>query len=568
MRSTDILQLALYLVFFIIFAMPLGRYMTRVFRGERTFLDPALLPLEQLIYRFTGVRADQEMGWREYAGALLAFNGLGIAFLFLLQMLQGYLPLNPRHLGAVAPDLAINTAVSFVTNTNWQAYSGETTMSHLTQMAGLAVQNFVSAATGIAAVIALIRGLIRRTASTIGNFWVDLTRSVLWVLLPLSLVLTLALVSQGVIQTLNPYLDVRTLEGSGQTMAMGPVASQEAIKLLGTNGGGFFNANSSHPFENPTPLTNFLEMLAIMIVPAGLIFTFGEMVGNRRQGYVILAAMLALFVLSLGVLYASEAAGNPQIGALRVSGPPAMEGKEVRFGIANSVLFTTVTTAVSAGAVNNMHDSLTPVGGLVPMFLIMLGEVVFGGAGSGLYGMLIFVILTVFIVGLMVGRTPEYLGKKIEAWEMKMATLAVLIPAVAILLGGAMAAATRVGTASISNPGPHGLSEILYAFASAAGNNGSAFAGLNVNTVFYNLVLGLAMLVGRFGVIIPVLAIAGSVAGKKAVPAGPGTFQTTGPLFAGLLIGTVLIVGALTFFPALALGPIVEHLLMLAGKAF
>ncbi|MGI9860213.1 potassium-transporting ATPase subunit KdpA [Moorella naiadis] len=566
--NMDILQLVLFLVLLLLLAVPLGRYMARVFSGERTFLDPVLNPLEGLVYRLTGVDAGHEMNWREYAAMLLLFNFLGMLALYLLQRVQGWLPLNPQGFSAVPPDLAFNTAASFMTNTNWQAYSGESTMSYLTQMAGLTVQNFLSAATGIAVVVALTRGLARRTATTIGNFWVDLTRATVRVLLPLALVLALVLVCQGVIQNLSPYLTVTTVEGGRQTLALGPVASQEAIKELGTNGGGFFNANSAHPFENPTPLTNLLEMLAILFIPAGLTITYGRMVGNHRQGTVILAAMLLLFVLGLGVVYGAEHYGNPQLANLGVSGPTAMEGKEVRFGIANSALFATVTTAASCGAVNAMHDSLTPLGGLIPMLQMMLGEVVLGGVGAGLYGMLIFVILTVFIIGLMVGRTPEYLGKKIEAREMKMATLAVLIPAATILLGSGLASVLPAGTAAIANSGPHGLSEILYAFASGAGNNGSAFAGLNANTPFYNLAIGLAMLIGRFGVILPVLAIAGSMVTKKTVPAGPGTFQTTSLLFTGLLAAVVLIVGALTFFPALALGPIVEHLLMLAGKTF
>lgn len=561
--------MVLFLVLLLLLAVPLGRYMARVFSGERTFLDPVLKPLEGLIYRLTGVDAAHEMNWREYAAMLLLFNFLGMVALYLLQRLQAWLPLNPQGFSAVPPDLAFNTAASFMTNTNWQAYGGESTMGYLTQMAGLTVQNFLSAATGIAVVVALTRGLARRTATTIGNFWVDLTRATVRVLLPLSLVLALVLVSQGVIQNLSHYLTVTTLEGGRQTLALGPVASQEAIKELGTNGGGFFNANSAHPFENPTPLTNLLEMLAILVIPAGLTITYGRMVGNRRQGTVILAAMLLLFVLGLGVVYGAEHYGNPQLANLGISSPTAMEGKEVRFGIANSALWATVTTAASCGAVNAMHDSLTPLGGLIPLLLqMMLGEVVLGGVGAGLYGMLIFVILTVFIIGLMVGRTPEYLGKKIEAREMKMATLAVLIPAATILLGSGIAAVAPAGTSSVANPGPHGLSEILYAFASGTGNNGSAFAGLNANTPFYNLAIGLAMLIGRFGVILPVLAIAGSMVTKKTVPAGPGTFQTTSLLFTGLLAAVVLIVGALTFFPALALGPIVEHLLLLAGKTF
>jgi len=465
-------------------------------------------------------------------------------------------------------DLALNTAVSFVTNTNWQNYGGETTMSYLTQMAGLTVQNFLSAATAMAALIALIRGLVRRQANSVGNFWVDLTRSVLWILLPLAIVLALAFASQGVIQTLHPYVTAQTLEGAPQTIAVGPVASQEAIKMLGSNGGGFFNVNSAHPFENPTPLTNLLTMLAIMLIPAGLVITYGHMVDDRRQGHAILGAMLIMFVIFLGVCYCSEAAGNPLISALHVSSPTAMEGKEVRFGIANSALFATATTAVANGAVNAMHDSLTPLSGFIAMLQIKLGEIVFGGVGCGLYGMLVFVLMTVFIIGLMVGRTPEYLGKKVESFEMKMGVLAILLPSACILIGAAIASVTKVGASSILNPGPHGLSEILYAFASAAGNNGSAFAGLNGNTLFYNLGLAFNMFVGRYGVLIPVLAIAGTMVKKKIVPPGPGTFQTTGPFFAVVLAAVVLIVGALTFFPALALGPLVEHLLMWSGRVF
>lgn len=568
MSSTGIPQIVFYLVLMILLAVPLGSYMARVYQGERTLLDPIARPLERLIYRLSGIEAAKEMNWGQYSVALLAFNFLGMALLFLIQLMQRILPFNPQGFGAVKPDLAFNTAASFMANTNWQAYGGESTMSYFTQMAGLTVQNFVSAATGIAVVIALTRGLARHNAGTIGNFWVDLTRTVLWILLPISLVGALALVSQGVIQNFSPYFTATTLEGTSQTIAMGPVASQEMIKMLGTNGGGFFNANSAHPFENPTPLSNLLEMLSIPVIPAGLTLTFGKMVGDVRQGRAVLAAMLILFVLLLGVCYTSEMAGNPKIAALGVNGPSAMEGKEVRFGIANSALFTTITTAASCGAVNNMHDSLTPLGGLVPLLQIMLGEVVLGGVGAGLYGMLAFVIMTVFIVGLMVGRTPEYLGKKIESHEMKMATLAILIPGITILLMSALASSTKVGLASVLNPGPHGLSEILYAYASGAGNNGSAFAGLNANTLFYNLTMGMAILIGRFGVILPMLAIAGSMAAKKAVPAGPGTFRTTGILFTVLVAGTVLVVGALTFFPALALGPIVEQLLMLVGKAF
>jgi K+-transporting ATPase ATPase A chain len=564
----DIVQMVLILALTLGLAWPLGHYIARVFRGEQTWMDPLARPVERSLYRMAAIDSEQEMDWKHYAFALLAFNIFGIVALFILQRTQGILPFNPQHFAAVPGPLAFNTAISFVTNTNWQAYSGESTLSYLTQALGLTVQNFVSAATGIAVVIALIRGITRKTCRSIGNFWVDLTRSIIWILLPLSLVLAVVLTSQGVIQNFHHYTAVQTLEGKIQTLPMGPVASQEAIKEIGTNGGGFFNANSSHPFENPSPFTNLLEIIALLLIPVALTFTFGHMVGDRRQGQVILGVMLLLFLVGMGVAYWSEAAGNPQIAALGVSGPTSMEGKEVRFGILGSVLFASATSATSCGAVNTMHDSLTPLGGFIPMFQIMLGEVVFGGVGAGLYSILIFVILAVFIVGLMVGRTPEYLGKKIESAEIKMAVLGIVIPSALILVGSAIAAVTRAGLASLTNPGPHGLSQILYAFSSAAGNNGSAFAGLNANTLFYNLLLALAMFFGRFGVILPVLAIAGSMASKKIIPVGPGTFQTRGVLFVGVLLGTILIIGALTFFPALALGPIIEHLLMNAGKTF
>ncbi len=568
MKSMDLLQLGFFILLFLLLAWPFGRYMAAVYTGKRTWLDPVLNPLARLFYRLSGVDPDHEMGWWEYAVAVMAFNILGIALLFLIQLVQGYLPLNPQHFPGVRWDLSLNTAVSFVTNTNWQNYGGETTMSYLTQMSGLVVQQFLSAATAMAVLIALVRGLVRRQASSIGNFWVDLTRTVLWILLPVSIVFALAFASQGVIQTLHPYVTAQTLEGAKQTIAVGPVASMEAIKMLGSNGGGFFNVNSAHPFENPSPLTNLFTMLLIMLIPAGLVFTYGHMVGDRRQGHAILGAMLIMFVIFLGVCYWSEATGNPLVSALHVSSPTAMEGKEVRFGIANSVLFATATTAVANGAVNAMHDSLTPLSGFFPMLQMKLGEVVFGGVGCGLYGMLVFVFLTVFIIGLMVGRTPEYLGKKVESMEVKMGVLAILLPSACILIGAAIACVTKAGTSSILNPGPHGLSEILYAFASAAGNNGSAFAGLNGNTVFYNLGLAFNMFVGRYGVLIPVLAIAGTMVKKKSIPPGPGTFQTTGVFFAVVLAAVVLIVGALTFFPALALGPLVEHLLMWSGKVF
>lgn len=567
--TTDIILFIVFLAVLIILAWPLGSYMANVFSLKQTMFDRLFTPIEKIIYRLTGVNDMAEMNWKEYAVNLVFFNLFGMAAVFVIQLLQDYLPFNPENMAAVAPwHVAFNTAVSFMTNTNWQAYGGEATMSYFTQMAALTVQNFVSAATGLAVAVALIRGLTRKTTDKIGNFWVDLVRGTVRVLLPLSIVFALFLVQQGVLQNLSPYVTVQTLEGASQNLAMGPVASQEAIKMLGTNGGGFFNANSAHPFENPTPLTNFMQIVSIFLIPTALLFTYGQLSGDKRQGYAVLGAMLLLFICMLSGTYASELSGNPILGDLGVSSPVSMEGKEVRFGIGGSALFATVTTAASCGAVNAMHDSLTPLGGLIPMLQIMLGEVVVGGVGAGFYGMMMYVVLTVFIVGLMVGRTPEYLGKKIEAWEMKMATLAILIPSVAILIGSAIAAATEVGTSSIANPGPHGLSEILYAFASAAGNNGSAFGGLTVNTLFYNLMLALAMLLGRFGVILPVLAIAGSMAGKKVSPAGPGTFSTTGSLFVVLLAGVVLVVGALTFLPALALGPIVEHLIMLQGATF
>ena len=568
MKGMDLFQLVFFIILFLLLAWLFGRYMASVYTGKRTLLDPVLNPLEKLFYRVCGIDPNQEMGWWEYAVAVMAFNILGIVLLFVILLVQGYLPLNPQHFPGVKWDLALNTAVSFVTNTNWQNYGGESTMSYLSQMSGLVMQQYASAATGMAVLVALIRGLVRRQANSVGNFWVDLTRTTLWILLPVSIVFALAFASQGVIQTLHPYVNAQTLEGAKQTIALGPVASMEAIKMLGSNGGGFFNVNSAHPFENPSPLTNLLTMLEIMLIPAGLVFTFGRMVGDRRQGHAILGAMLIMFVIFLGVCYWSEASGNPLISALHVSSPTAMEGKEVRFGIANSALFATATTAVANGAVNVMHDSLTPLAGFIAMLQMKLGEVVFGGVGCGLYGMLIFVILTVFIIGLMVGRTPEYLGKKVESLEIKMGVLAILLPSACILIGAAIACVTKAGTSSILNPGPHGLSEILYAFASAAGNNGSAFAGLNGNTVFYNLGLAFNMFVGRFGVMIPVLAIAGSMVKKKSIPPGPGTFQTTGPFFAVVLVAVVIIVGALTFFPALALGPLVEHLLMWSGRVF
>jgi K+-transporting ATPase ATPase A chain len=570
------MQFGLYLGVLVAFVKPLGLYMARVFQGESTWLDRALRPVERALYRFAGIKPDVEMGWRTYAGAFVSFHMMGFLAVFGIQSLQGLLPLNPQGLPGVPPALAFNTAMSFVTNTNWQSYGGETTMSYLTQMLGLTVQNFVSAAAGIAVLVALARGLARKTSETIGNFWTDLVRGTLYVLLPLSLVLALVLVSEGTVQTLSRYATVPLVEAvpdaetkpvTEQVIALGPAASQIAIKPLGTNGGGFFNVNSSHPFENPTPLANFLETLAILLVSAALCYTFGVMVGARRQGWTLLKAMLVVFVPLLLWCGASEQAGNPALRALGVDDQPSalqpggnMEGKEARFGIANSALWAVATTAASNGSVNAMHDSFTPLGGLVPMWLMQLGEIVFGGVGSGLYGMIVFAVVTVFVAGLMVGRTPEYLGKKVEAFEITMAALVILIPACAVLLGTAIAVVYPPGLASLSNPGAHGFSQVLYAFSSAGNNNGSAFAGLNANVPFYNMALGLAMVLGRFGPALPVLAMAGSLARKKRVPEGPGTLPTDTPLFVAMLVGVILIVGALTFLPALALGPVAEHL--------
>ncbi|MGZ8184048.1 MAG: potassium-transporting ATPase subunit KdpA, partial [Methylobacter sp.] len=575
-----LLQITLYLAALLLLAKPLGTYMAQVYESRPVFLNRFLGPLEAGLYRFCGVNPDQDMRWQEYTAALLWFNLFGGLVVFLLQILQAWLPLNPQQLGNVSFDSAFNTAVSFATNTNWQGYGGETTMSYLTQMLGLSVQNFVSAASGMAVLIAMVRGFQRTHATGIGNFWADLTRGILYILLPLSFVVALVLVSQGVVQTFKPYPAVPLVEQiSGaatapaeqttQIIAIGPAASQIAIKQLGTNGGGFFNANSAHPFENPTPLSNFMEMLAILLIPAALCHTFGTMVGNPRQGWAILAAMTMVFASLLFVTLGSEQNGNPALTSLGVEQSVSvnqaggnMEGKETRFGIVNSAIWATATAAASNGSINSMHDSYTPLGGLVPMWLIQLGEVIFGGVGSGLYGMLVFAIVAVFVAGLMIGRTPEYLGKKIEAFEMKMVSIAILIPAFLILGGTALAVMAEMGKSAIANPGAHGFSEILYAFSSAAGNNGSAFAGLSVNTPFYNTALGIIMLLGRYGIIVPVLAIAGSLAAKKTVPITIGTLPTDTPLFVMLLIGTVLLVGALTFVPALALGPVIEHLLM------
>jgi potassium-transporting ATPase potassium-binding subunit len=574
-----VIQCVLYLVVLLALAKPLGEFFARVLTGERTFLTPALGWLERLTYKASGVDPQREMRWTEYAVTVLVFNAFGFLVVYFLQRAQGMLPLNPAALGAVSPDSSWNTAVSFATNTNWQGYGGESTMSYLTQMLGLAVQNFVSAATGIAVLAALIRAFARKQTPTIGNFWADLTRSTLYILLPLSFILALALVSQGVVQTFGPYVKAQTVEKISyeenkekkvtqeQVLPMGPAASQVAIKQLGTNGGGFFNTNSAHPFENPTPLSNFLEVLAILLIPAALCITFGRMVGDLRQGWAVLAAMTIVLVALLTVAVVAEQSGNPLFEKMGLDSNQNLEGKEVRFGIANSALWATVTTAASNGSVNAMHDSFTPLGGLVPMWLMQLGEVIFGGVGSGLYGMIMLIFVAVFVAGLMIGRTPEYLGKKVEAFEVKMASVAILLPPLVVLVGTAIAVLVEPGKAGVANPGAHGFSEILYAFSSAGNNNGSAFGGLSANTPFYNTALGFAMLFSRFWLIIPVLAIAGSFAAKKTVPTGPGTLPTHTPLFIVLIIGTVVLVGALTFVPALALGPIVEHFQMIQGVA-
>jgi len=596
MTANGYLQLAFYVVVLIALARPLGAYMARVYEGQPSILNTLGAPVERVLYRICGIDPAREMRWTEYAVAAMAFNILGFLVVYALQRLQGWLPLNPQDLAAVSPDSSFNTAVSFATNTNWQGYGGETTLSYLTQMLGLTVQNFVSAATGMAVLVALIRGFRRASASTIGNFWTDLVRTTLYILLPLSFVLAVVLVSQGVVQTFEPYKTVELVQpvtydnpktdaagqaikdekgnpvtepatAKEQTIAVGPAASQIAIKQLGTNGGGFFNVNSAHPFENPTPLSNFLELLAILVISAALCYTFGTMVKDIRQGWAVLAAMTIVFVALLALCAWAESRGNPVLAGLGVDQTASatqpggnMEGKEARFGIVNSALWATATTSASNGSVNSMHDSFTPLGGLVPMWLIQLGEVIYGGVGSGLYGMLVFAIIAVFVAGLMIGRTPEYLGKKIEAFEMKMAAIAILIPPFVALTGTAIAVVTPDALTSLNNPGAHGFSEVLYAFSSAGNNNGSAFAGLNANTPFWNTGLGIAMWFARYWLMIPVLAIAGSLAAKKSVPTGTGTLQTHTPLFIVLLVFTVLLVGALTFVPALALGPVVEHL--------
>jgi K+-transporting ATPase ATPase A chain len=573
MTANGWLQILLFFLVILALTRPMGNFMFRVLEGDGHWLQRILGPLERAVYRLCGIDPRREQGWREYTLGVLAFSVFGLLVTYALQRLQHLLPLNPQKFPAVEPGLAFNTAASFTTNTNWQNYTGEATMSYLTQMAGLAWHNFTSAAVGIAVALALARGITRRsdgkTPGTIGNCWADVVRSIVYVLLPLSVVFGLALASQGVIQNLAPYREVATLEGGKQVLAMGPVASQEAIKQLGTNGGGFFNANSAHPFENPSPLTNFLEMVLIFMIPAGLTYTFGRMANDRRQGWALFAAMALLFFVGVTVAYWAESKGNPALGGFAVNQAAGnMEGKEVRFGATDSALFATVTTDASCGAVNAMHDSFTPLGGLVPLFNIQLGEVVFGGVGAGLYGILVMAILSVFIAGLMVGRTPEYLGKKIETREVKLAMLYALVFPLIILSLSGWAAVAPYGTSALGNAGPHGLTEILYAFTSVAGNNGSAFAGLNGNTLFYNVVLGLGMLAGRFWMMIPALGLAGALAGKKVSPPGPGTFPTNGPLFVVLLVGVVVIVGALTFFPALCLSPVVEHFLAANGKVY
>ena len=599
MTANGWFQILFFLLLIFLVTKPMGIFITRVFNREKTLPDPMLRPIERLLYRYTGVDENHEMGWTEYATSMLLFSAVSMIVLYLMQRLQGYLPFNPQKFGAVSPaHVAFNTAASFTTNTNWQAYAGETTMSYFTQMAGLAYHNFVSAATGIALAIAFIRGIARRQMQTIGNFWVDMVRASLWVLLPFCVLGGLALVSQGVVQNLKPYDTAKLIEPmqvqkttpdgepmvdaqgkpvmntvTDQTIAQGPVASQEIIKEFGTNGGGFFNANSSHPFENPTPLSNLIELFSIFAVSAGLTYTLGRMTGSQRHGWAVWAAMAILFLAGVSVAYWAEARGNPLLAktdqrVTRLQPGGKMEGKEVRFGIADSALFATVTTDASCGAINGWHDSYTPIGGMVPLVNIMLSEVIFGGVGAGMYGMLIYIVLAVFIAGLMVGRTPEYLGKKIEAYDVKMAMLVVLVFPLVILAFTAVSSVNSFGTSSISNPGPHGFSQMLYAYVSGAGNNGSAFGGLAANTSWYDTTMGVTMLAGRFLMIIPMLAIAGNLAGKKYVPPSLGTFPVTTPLFTALLIGVILIVGALTFFPALSLGPILEHLLMVAGKTF
>ena len=568
MTTVNWLCLIVFPLVLTILAYPMGVYMAKVFSGGRTLLTPVMAPVERVLYRLFAIDSNEEMTWKTYAFSLVLFNVIGIAVLFLLQLIQGLLPFNPQKLGAVRWDTALNTAISFGTNTNWQAYSGEQTMSYLTQMLGLTVQNFTSAAIGIVAAVAVIRGFVRKSTAAIGNFWVDLNRCVLYVLLPLVVILSLVLVSQGVVQTLSPSVTAITMEGKQQVIAVGPVASQVAIKQIGTNGGGFFNTNSAHPFENPTPMTDFLEVLGLLLIAAALPFTLGTMLKNRRQGFAIFAAMMILYLAGLGIFAWTETRGNPLLEKAGAFSGMNMEGKEVRFGVINSTLFAHSTTTTSCGAVNSMHDSMLPLSGLVLMVNMTVGEVIFGGVGTGLIGMLAYAILTMFLAGLMIGRTPEFMGKKLEFLEMVMAMVIIVIPSILQLILSSVAVSTQTGLASLGNPGPHGLSEIIYAFASTAGNNGSAFAGLNVNTLFYNLTMSLAMLIGRFSTIIPALAIAGALAGKKIIPVSVATFPTTSPLFTFMLVAVIMVVGALTFFPVFTLGPLLEHLLLAIGKTF
>ncbi len=573
MNTYSWLQFPIYIIVLLLLVKPLGLYMAKVYQGERTFISPVFAPIEKFVFKLAGVKPDDEMTWKSYALTVLAFNLVGFFFLYLLLRIQNVLPLNPQALGGVSPELSFNTAVSFITNTNWQSYGGETTMSNLSQMLGLGVQNFLSAATGMAVLIALIRGLARHTTNKLGSFWVDLTRSTLYILLPLSIILAVLLVSQGVVQSFHANIVSQSVDQTSgvlaQTIPLGPVASQVAIKQLGTNGGGFFNVNSSHPFENPTPFSNFLEMLAILLIPAALTYTFGKMVGDTRQGWALLITMTIVLSAMTAIAIYAESRGNPAFSSLGIDQSAGnMEGKEVRFGVVDSAIWATATTAASNGSVNSMHDSYMPLGGIVPLTMMMLGEVIFGGVGSGLYGMLAFVVIAVFVAGLMVGRTPEYLGKKIEIFEMKMAAIIVLIPVVAILFGTGIALMSTSGKATIFNAGPQGFSEVLYAFVSAGNNNGSAFAGLGANTPFYNIALGVVMLISRYALIVPVMALAGSLARKKSVPTSSGTLPTHTPLFIVWLIGVIIIVGALSFVPALSLGPIIQQLLLGSGSLF
>ncbi len=568
MTINDLLPILLFLCVLTLSAVPLGEFMAKVFSGRRTFLTPITGPIENLLYRLFGIDERDEMSWKTYAFSLVVFNAIGIVILFVLQLIQGFLPFNPQKFGSVRWDTALNTAISFVTNTNWQAYSGEQAMSYFTQMVGLTVQNFLSAAVGLAAAIAFIRGFTRKTVSTIGNFWVDLTRSIIYVLLPLAIVWALVLTSQGVVQTLSASINAHTLEGEQQVIAVGPVASQEAIKQIGTNGGGFFNANSTHPFESPTPLTDFMQVFGLMIIPVSFPFVLGAMLNKRKQGWAIFASMMILFLSGLALMLWAEFEGSPILEKMGVLHGVNMEGKEVRFGVIHSILFAQSTTAVACGAVNSMHDSLMPLSGLVLIFNMAIGEVIFGGVGVGLIGMMIYAVLTMFLAGLMIGRTPEFIGKKLEPYEMMMSVIAILSSAIIMLVMASLAVSTRVGLSSLNNQGPHGLTEILYAYASSSNNNGSAFAGLNADTIFYNLTTSFAMIVGRFATILPALAIAGSLAKKQVIPASAGTFPTTSKLFVAMLVSVVIIVGALTFFPALTLGPLLEHLFVQMGKIF